>query len=72
MKTNQIGANAGIVWRTLSAKHDKMTFGSLLIVTGLNPIDLATALGWLAREDKVHFTEEGGKEYVSVYQECYY
>ena len=72
MKRESIGANAGTVWRMLNAKHDKMFFGELLIATQLNPIELASAIGWLAREDKIHFTEENGKEYITVYQECYY
>lgn len=72
MKKEIIGANAGIVWRTLSARHGKMTFGELLAATQLNPIELASAIGWLAREDKVHFVEECEREYISVYHECYY
>lgn len=72
MKKELIGANAGIVWRVLNTRHDKMFFGELLMATQLNPIELASAIGWLAREDKILFTEENGKEYISVYQECYY
>lgn len=72
MKKEIIGINAGIVWRVLNSKHDKMVFGTLLMATQLNPIELASAIGWLAREDKILLTEENGKEYISVYQECYY
>ena len=72
MKKELIGANAGTVWHALSNKHEKMTFGELLMVTQLSPTELSAAIGWLAREDKLFFTEEGGREYIAVYHECYY
>ena len=40
MKKELIGANAGIVWRVLNTRHDKMFFGELLMATQLNPIEL--------------------------------
>lgn len=72
MKKESIGTNAGIVWRILNAKHSKMFFSELLLATQLNPIELASAIGWLAREDKLLFMEENGKDYFTVYHECYY
>lgn len=72
MKKETIGAHAGIVWRMLSAKHNRMTFSELLVSTQLNPVELAYAIGWLARENKIHFSEEEGQKYFSVYNECYY
>lgn len=69
MKKEIIGANAGIVWHMLSAKRDKMVFGELLTATRLSLIELASAIGWLARENKVICIEESGKEYIAVYQE---
>ena len=49
---NLIGENAGIVWRTL---HDsKMSWEELLKDTGLKPLELASAVGWLAREGKIY------------------
>lgn len=72
MRRDLIGANAGTVWRTLREKHEKMTFGELLMVTGMNPIDLAAAIGWLSREDKVYFSDVKGEDYISAYQEFYY
>lgn len=71
MDKNQIGTNAGIIWHMLSAKN-KMTIKELLFETDLTLVDLATAIGWLARENKINFTEENGKEYCSVFQEFYY
>ena len=72
MKKESIGINAGIVWHILSAKHDKMVFDELLMATQLSPMELASAIGWLAREDKLIFLEENGKDYITVYNECYY
>lgn len=45
-----IGENAGIVWRTLY--NSKMSWEELLKNTSLKPLELASAIGWLAREDK--------------------
>lgn len=72
MKINIIGNNAGTIWRTLAAKHEGMTFAALLAETQLNPIDLATSIGWLAREGKLLIAEEDGKDFFTVYQEFYY
>lgn len=72
MNKYKIGANAGTVWATLEARRGKMTFSELIPATQLTPLELAAAIGWLAREDKIHFVDEGGKTFVFVYQECYY
>lgn len=49
-----IGENAGKVWKYLysSAKH-RCEFNEIKRGTGLSDTDLAAAIGWLAREDKV-------------------
>lgn len=41
-----IGENAGIIWRTLH--NNKMSWEELLKNTTLNPLDLASGIGWLA------------------------
>lgn len=71
MNKIKVGANAGIVWRMLSAK-ERMTIKELLLETDLNLFELATAIGWLARENKINFIEDNGKEYFTVFQEFYY
>jgi hypothetical protein len=38
----------------------------------LDDLEIAAAIGWLAREDKIMIQQEGGKTYFAVYQECYY
>ena len=72
MKKETIAVNAGIVWRILSERNSKTTFKELLLDTDLNPVELASAIGWLAREDKIVFIRENGKDYLAVYRECYY
>lgn len=71
MKKNDIGTNAGLVWRTLYYKGKKMTFNELLQETGLTAIDLSSAIGWLAREDKVVFTLDNDEEFIDIYRDTY-
>lgn len=49
-----------------------MTFDELVIKTALKPMELAAAIGWLSREDKIIFSFENDQEYYAIYQECYY
>ena len=72
MKKETIGTNAGIVWNTLNTQYGKLTLEELYRLSGLNPIDLAAAIGWLAREDKVEFFQEEGINYIALYNERYY
>ncbi|WP_270290413.1 winged helix-turn-helix domain-containing protein [Bacteroides thetaiotaomicron] len=55
MDTNKIGEWAGIVWRLLSKENREMTFEEVMKATGLDERQLAGAIGWLAREDKIIF-----------------
>ena len=70
MKKSTIGENAGVVWRTLYGK--KLSWDELAAATGLSATDLATAVGWLAREDKISFLNENGTEHLEIYHEKYY
>ncbi|WP_230327376.1 winged helix-turn-helix domain-containing protein [Bacteroides thetaiotaomicron] len=72
MKQDLIGINAGIIWRLLNSTHQKMNFKELVVKTDLNPMAVAAAIGWLARENKIVFIQEKEDDYFSVYQECYY
>lgn len=71
MNKAQIGENAGIVWRKLENKGC-LNFEELKNETGLDMGDIFTAIGWLAREDKINFNKENGITSVSLYQERYY
>ena len=55
MDANKIGEWAGIVWRLLSKENREMTFEEVMSITGLDERQLAGAIGWLAREDKIIF-----------------
>lgn len=67
----QIGENAGIVWRTLENKGC-LSFEELQAETNLDQLQLFTAIGWLAREDKISFNKENDIISVRLYQERYY
>lgn len=73
MDKSTIGTNAGIVWRTLHEKKENVPFRKLVDEIGLPDYEIAAAIGWLAREDKIWFTTaEDGTLLLSVYQEYYY
>ena len=50
--TEKIGGDAGRVWRVLETWGD-LDVSSLIRVTQLNESDVFSALGWLARENKI-------------------
>ena len=56
MNKNQIGLNAGIVWRTMSYRYS-WTINELKKQTNLSDAELWSAIGWLARESQVEFDE---------------
>ena len=55
MITTKIGENAGLIWNALQS--GALTLKALKKATKLKNDDLYLALGWLAREGKVSFTE---------------
>lgn len=57
----QIGQNAGLLWHLMDDKRDNRVWDveELQRLSGLPAPDFFAALGWLAREDKVDFGEEG-------------
>ncbi len=70
MNTESIGKNAGIVWRVLNDR--KSTWEELVKSSGLKPLEIAAAIGWLAREDKINMSIQDGLMSFDVYHECYY
>lgn len=72
MIKNQIGNNAGIVWRTLNASNRKMSINELGEITLLTEIEISIAIGWLAREGQVVIIKEGEVMYFSTYYEMFY
>ena len=55
MITSKIGENAGLIWNALQG--GALTMKALKKATKLKNDELYLALGWLAREGKVSFTE---------------
>ena len=61
-----IGKNAGLVWKALN-ENGAMNVKSLKKVTKIRTEkDLYAALGWLAREEKLAFTEKEQELQVSL------
>jgi hypothetical protein len=50
--TDKIGADAGKLWDTL-AKNNEIDISAIAKLAHLNEKDAYSALGWLAREDKI-------------------
>ena len=68
MDKYSIGVNAGIIWNLLSSDNKKWEYNEMKRITGLSDRDLNTAIGWLAREDKIQFdmNKEGNKELLYI------
>ncbi len=61
-----IGKNAGLVWKALN-ENGAMSVQALKTVTKIRTEkDLYAALGWLAREEKLAFTEKEQELQVSL------
>lgn len=54
MEKNSIGTNAGNIWQYLSVNGD-VKLSDLKKILKLDVKDIYLALGWLARENKIHF-----------------
>jgi hypothetical protein len=64
-RTTDIGATAGAVWKLLDEKGT-MDLTKLIKAVGEPRDSVMQALGWLAREDKLIFEENGRKCTVSL------
>ena len=58
------------VWRTLQDKQ--LSWEELIKTSALAPLELASAIGWLARENKISLRYMGGIVYFEAYKKCYY
>ena len=61
---NKIGENAGLVWGAL--QNGAKDLKALKKATKLKNDELAFALGWLARENKLTFAEKDGEIIVAL------
>jgi hypothetical protein len=68
-----IGTNAGIVWRALSEERDGLALNELMARVNLPLFEVASAVGWLARENKIWITgREDGYLHLTVIQQFYF
>ncbi len=56
MEKDKIGIDAGKIWQILN-KNGNLKIVDLKKTTKMNIKDIYLALGWLARENKIHFLE---------------
>ncbi len=63
MSTEMIAKNARLVWSTLKKATRRMTFIDLITRLELQATELAYAIGWLAKENKIYVFEENGHQY---------
>lgn len=64
MLLEKIGVSAGLIWATL--ENGELNVKAVKKATKLAEKDLNLALGWLAREGKVKFTEIEGELIVGL------
>ena len=67
MEKRHIGINAGKIWNLLSNKQS-WTAKQLSEETGLSKREIYTAIGWLAREDKIEInkTKDGEDDFYLI------
>ena len=65
MENTRIGLNAGKVWRILNEKGELSMF-ELCRELGLTIEEVAVAIGWLARENKISFREKDNMLFVKI------
>lgn len=63
MLKTEIGKTAGLLWKHL-AKNGKSSLLILQTQTKTNPEMLNQAIGWLARENKIHINKDTKNTYV--------
>ena len=64
MLSEKIGINAGLVWSALQS--GELNVKVIKKATKLTEKDLNSALGWLAREGKVKFSEVEGELLINL------
>ena len=60
-----IGEDAGLVWQLLSARG-MLTIDELKTLTGYREMYVYLTLGWLSRENKIHYLEKDDDLYVEL------
>ncbi|NVN93955.1 MAG: winged helix-turn-helix domain-containing protein [Bacteroidetes bacterium] len=65
MIKNSIGENAGKVWKALD-ENSGLSINELKEITKLDSNDLLLSLGWLSKENKVLFYEDGDEQKICL------
>lgn len=65
MLKKQIGIDAGVIWQLLQEKG-KLSMRQIGEQSNLSSDRILLATGWLAREDKIVFTEDTGTIYAEL------
>ncbi len=63
----RVGLTAGTIWNLLSNKEE-ISVTQLPKVVKEKPLVIHQALGWLARENKISYREEGLKLFITLTQ----
>ncbi|MGI6047729.1 MAG: winged helix-turn-helix domain-containing protein [Petrimonas sp.] len=72
MDKKAIGTNAGIIWNLLN-NNEKWDVPQLTEKSGLSEIEVYTAIGWLARENKIEIEERpNNKHYYYLIVDYYF
>jgi Mn-dependent DtxR family transcriptional regulator len=61
----KIGKTAGKIWDLLQEK-DEIAISQFPKLLGEKAVIVNQALGWLAREDKIHYRQEGNRTLVAL------
>ena len=67
MNADKIAKNARLIWNMLTQTATRMTFIDLIVQSHLQANELASAIGWLAREVSISIIEEGDKQFFVAY-----
>lgn len=63
--TDVIGTAAGMIWQYLE-QHGTASASKISKETGLDTKVLQRAIGWLSKEDKLHFETKGRNELIGL------
>jgi hypothetical protein len=66
MNAENIGTWAGLVWNALNDAQKALNLKDLRKATKLKVNEMHCALGWLAKEGKLNFNEDGADVEVSL------
>jgi hypothetical protein len=60
----KIGVNAGKIWQFLDQNNGESSISGIKKALTMSGTEVRMALGWLARENKIFFFEEGDELWV--------